>query len=107
MDLWEKLIELNTDIFSEKEIQALLLEMSKSDDEFVKMQAVKIRVYLNQVAKEEITQKEFNSYITDIRDLADINSKKVDTENAALLQRVMIIAGKLLLKNAFTLAKMF
>lgn len=101
---WEDVIE---DIVGESgslvknEIRQLLDDAKNDSEDFLRRQADKIDNYLNQLANNEISKEQFESYLLDIKDLTEMHSLKLSVAARARAQRLAdgitdIILNKLL-----------
>ena len=81
-------------------VELLSTTARRPSDEVTRYLANKIETYLVQLAHEQITQEEFESYMIDLQDIIALHSLKEDVEQKALLQKTMEIVSKLLLKGA-------
>jgi hypothetical protein len=83
---------------------ATLLTSAKADSEaFVKKQAEKTELYMNQLAAGEVTVKQVEGYLLDIKDLTALQALKLSVAGKASAQRLVKGIEDLILNGLFKL----
>jgi len=102
MGSWEAFIDNLKDEagkLSKDELKGLVKGAKSDSEDFIKRQGRKIERYLNQLAGGKITKDQFESYITDIRDLTTMEALKLSVEAKARAQRLIIGLCNLLIEG--------
>jgi len=99
MNYWEELLAFDKGKLSKDEL-IHLTESMKAEGGFLKQQADKLDLYLTQLGDGVITEKEFRSFMIDLRDLTELELIRKRVANVALAQKTLEILGKLLIKSA-------
>jgi hypothetical protein len=83
---------------------ATLLNAAKGDSEaFVKKQAEKTELYMNQLAAGDITVQQVEGYLLDIKDLTAMQALKLSVAGKASAQRLVEGIEDLILNGLFKL----
>jgi len=85
------------------ELGKWLTEVKAETDSFVRRQAEKTELYLNQLAAGQITKQQAQSYLVDIKDLTTLQELKMSVAAKASAQRLVKGIEDLILDRLFAL----
>jgi hypothetical protein len=85
------------------ELGKLLTEAKADTDGFVRRQAEKTELYLNQLAAGRISEQQAQSYLQDIKDLTALQELKMSVAAKASAQRLVKGIEDLILDRLFSL----
>jgi hypothetical protein len=87
--IWEDFIDnLKDDAgkLAKNELKELVKNSKEDSEKFIKKQGEKMELYLNQLADGQITKKQFEGYILDIKDLTEMQALKMVVAAKARMQ---------------------
>jgi len=99
---WEEFIDNLQDeaaTLIKDDLRTLILHTQDDSNAFVQRQGDKLELYLNQLADGAITKEQFEGYVTDIRDLTKMQSRKMSVAGKASAQRLVKGITKLVIKG--------
>ena len=81
-----------------------LIEDTKNDaNEFIREQGERLERYMNQLARGEIRKQQFEGYMIDMRDLAELKVMQFSVESKASAQRLANGITKIILDGVLKL----
>lgn len=90
---------------AKNELKAFVSEAKNDSEEFIKRQGHKLDLYLGQLASGNISRDQFEGYIIDIRDLAEMQAMKMSIAGRARAQRLAEGITKLIFNGLLSLLK--
>jgi len=81
------------------DLKTLIMTAQDDSNAFVQRQGEKLELYLDQLAEGAITKEQFEGYVTDIRDLTKMQSRKMSVAVKARAQRLVKGITKLVIKG--------
>ena len=103
---WEDFIDNLRDEagkLAKDELKDLVKTAKEDSEEFIRRQGEKLELYLNQLARGEITKEQFEGYILDIRDLSEMKVLEMSVEAKAKAQRLAMGIVNLILNGLISL----
>lgn len=71
------------------ELSGLITNAKADSEAFIRRQGEKLELYLNELANGQITKEQFEGYVSDIRDLTEMQALKMSVAAKASAQRLV------------------
>ena len=88
---WEEFIDNIKDTtgrLAKDELKNLVKNAKSDSEDFIKRQGEKLELYMNQLAGGQITKEQFEGYVLDIKDLAEMQALKMSVAAKARAQNL-------------------